>query len=111
MRIGNKLRRIFDSKGVKLSWFADKIGLDRTVLYNCIRGQRMIPKQFWAEFIEFSQGELTLKDFLEDELYEFQNLEFSSYKDAYRCEVKMRREQRNKNENEENASKKTEDEI
>jgi len=106
----DKLRNIFHTRGIKPSWFADKIGMSRGVIFNILHGVRKVPMKFWGEFIEFANGDLTLKDFIEEAWETKEFLDIVQKKELNKCEIKIKDSSKTKNE-QESTSQKRDDEI
>ena len=62
-----KLKRYIDERGIKYAFFAkETLGMHPTFLCEVVKGNECMPMKYWRKVMDFTEGEITLEDFLED---------------------------------------------
>jgi DNA-binding transcriptional regulator YdaS (Cro superfamily) len=63
-----KIRKFLDDNGVKMSWFAESIGISTSALSRYIKGQGPLPKKCWKKVVVATRGKISLKEIVQEVL-------------------------------------------
>ena len=97
MKLVEHFAEFFERSGIQKKWFAERIGIEPKYFYQIVTGRFTLPKKYWAEVIEMTNGKISFADILEAHLNcpELVNVEGRGKKDA--CIVSLRKIDKLKN--------------
>lgn len=90
MQLQDKLKEYFKENGIQMKWFAEKIGLNKSQLYQVVAGTIPLPRKCWVQVIKMTKGKITLCDILEYSLSDIKEIEFKGHQHVDRCEVSLK---------------------
>lgn len=87
MRAGEKFERYCKKMGIQKRWFAEQLGMNRSQISQFCNGSVSLPKKFWIEMMNLTNGEITFADLMADFLKSFDFLEVPECSSKNKCEV------------------------
>jgi len=61
-----KLAKYIKREGIKQSFIADTMEVDRATFGAWVNGKRKVPPHYWRKLCELTKGHVTIDDFLND---------------------------------------------
>lgn len=60
------LKKYLDDRGIRINWFAKKIGIGQHYLSDHLRARVYMPPKYWSVIIEATKSKINAKALLED---------------------------------------------
>jgi predicted transcriptional regulator len=73
--VANKLKNYLDDNGIRLSWFAEKIGISVGTLSKFLKGKGKLPKKCWKKVVVVTKGKISMKELVSEFLIDTQEFE------------------------------------
>lgn len=68
-KIGKKLETYFKETGVQKIWFAARLGISSSMIWQIMSGNSTLPHKYWQKAIEHSRGYVTIEDLMNDHIF------------------------------------------
>lgn len=65
-KVGPKLEKFFKRSGIQKKWFAERLDIAPKYFYQIVKGKFPMPKKYWEEVVDMTNGQITLGDLVED---------------------------------------------
>lgn len=60
--VAEKLKNYLEDNGIRLSWFAEKIGISVGTLSKFLKGKGKLPKKSWKKVVIATKGKISMKE-------------------------------------------------
>lgn len=64
--VASKIEKFLKDNGVKLSWFAESIGISVSALSKFLKGKGPLPKKCWKKVVLVTRGKISLKEIVQE---------------------------------------------
>lgn len=61
-----KLKEYLDKNGIRITWFAEQIGIHRNALAEAVYGRRPIPAKYWKKIVILTENQVKLEDLVNE---------------------------------------------
>lgn len=64
--VASKIEKFLKDNGVKMSWFAESIGISASALSKFLKGKGPLPKKCWKKVVIATRGKVALKEIVQE---------------------------------------------